>query len=169
MPIKTILEYPDPRLKQKTKPLETFDDSTQKMVEDMFDTLYSGPNNAGLAAPQIGLIERITVIDISPDRKQPLCLINPEIIKAEGTFENQEGCLSFPELFITVQRSEYIRFKALDRNGEPYEMDADGLLSICVQHELDHLDGIVFVDRLSPLKKQRALKKLEKLRRLMAS
>lgn len=165
MAILTILEFPDKRLRKKALPVETVDESISALVNDMLETMYKAPG-IGLAATQVNVHKRVVVIDISEEKDQPVCLINPEILEKEGTEEMDEGCLSVPGVFEKVSRAEKIRFKALDREGNPFEMEADGLLAVCIQHELDHLEGKLFVDYLSPLKRHRAKKKLEKDRRL---
>ncbi|WP_045225056.1 peptide deformylase [Methyloterricola oryzae] len=164
MAILTILEFPDKRLRKKALPVETVDESISALIQDMLETMYKAPG-IGLAATQVNVQKRVVVIDISEEKDQPLCLINPEILEKEGTEEMDEGCLSVPGVFEKVSRAEKIRFKALDREGNPFEMEADGLLAVCIQHELDHLEGKLFVDYLSPLKRHRAKKKLEKDRR----
>lgn len=157
-----ILTYPDPRLKQKSLPVVAFDNELQNFIDELFATLYSDRNNAGLAAVQVGQHLRITVMDTSENRDQPLCLINPEILTSSGTFRGQEGCLSFPGAYEEIERAEKVTFKALDRYGVEFTMDADGLLAECVQHEIDHMDGILFIDRLSPMRRQRALARMKK-------
>jgi peptide deformylase len=140
------------------------DDEIRRLVDDMFETMYAAPG-VGLAATQVDVHRRVLVADVSEDRSQPLCFINPEIIQREGTQMLEEGCLSVPGFFETVTRSERIRVRALDRAGETIELDADGLLAVCVQHEMDHLEGKLFVDYLSELKRQRIRKRLEKARK----
>jgi peptide deformylase len=140
------------------------DDEVRRLVDDMFETMYAAPG-VGLAATQVDVHRRLLVADVSEDRSRPLCFINPEIIHREGTQTLEEGCLSVPGFFETVVRSERVRVRALDRSGQPFELDADGLLAVCVQHEMDHLDGKLFVDYLSELKRQRIRKRLEKARR----
>lgn len=164
MALLTILHHPDPRLRKKAVPVKTIDERVRQIVDDMFETMYS-ETGIGLAATQVNIHERIITIDISESRDQPLCLINPEIIHQEGRFENEEGCLSVPDYFDKVTRAERIRLKALDRDGKPFGMDADELLGICIQHEMDHLDGKLFVDYLSSLKQQRVRKRMEKWER----
>lgn len=156
-----ILHYPDPRLRTEAKPVESVTDETRRLVDDMFETMYDAPG-IGLAATQVNVHEQIIVIDVSDDRNQPLCLINPMILKAEGDTQMEEGCLSVPGVYDLVNRADRIDIRALDRNGEPFEMTADGILAVCIQHEMDHLQGKLFVDYLSQLKKQRIRKKLEK-------
>lgn len=161
MAVLDILHYPDERLRTVAQSVETVDDELRRLVDDMFDTMYQAPG-IGLAATQVNVHRRVIVIDVSENADQPLALINPEILWKDGLEEMQEGCLSVPGYFETVRRAERIRFRALDRNGEPYERDADGLLAVCVQHEIDHLDGKLFVDYLSELKRKRLRKRLEK-------
>ncbi|MCG7963291.1 MAG: peptide deformylase [Candidatus Thiodiazotropha taylori] len=138
------------------------------MVDDMLETMYQAPG-IGLAATQVNVAKRVVVIDLSEEKNEPLCLINPEIIERDGIEQMEEGCLSVPGIFETVSRADKIRFKALDRDGVPFEEEAEGLLAVCVQHELDHLDGKLFVDYLSSLKRQRIRKKLEKESRQQTS
>ncbi|MGS2723404.1 peptide deformylase [Porticoccus sp. GXU_MW_L64] len=165
MAILDILEFPDTRLRTKARPVVAVDDRIRQLVDDMFDTMYDA-NGIGLAATQVNVHERVVVMDLSEERDQPLVFINPEVEVLDGdTRDYDEGCLSVPGFYETVQRPENIRVKALDRDGNPYELEPDGLLAVCVQHELDHLDGKLFVDYLSPLKRQRIRAKLEKLQR----
>lgn len=161
MAVLTVLRFPDERLRTVAKPVTTFDNKLQTIIDDMFETM-DVEKGVGLAATQVDIHIRLVVIDVSEERDQPLVLINPEIIASQGTKINEEGCLSVPECYAKVERAETITFKALDRNGDEYTMDADGLLAVCVQHELDHLNGKLFVDYLSPLKRNRIRKKLEK-------
>jgi peptide deformylase len=140
------------------------DDDVRRLVDDMFETMYAAPG-VGLAATQVDVHRRVLVADVSEDHSRPLCFINPEIILRDGTQTLEEGCLSVPGFFETVVRSERVRARALDRNGETFELDADGLLAVCIQHEMDHLDGKLFVDYLSELKRQRIRKRLEKARK----
>jgi peptide deformylase len=168
MAILDILHFPDPRLRTKAKPVAVVDDAVRRLIDDMFETMYEAPG-IGLAAIQVNVPQRVIVVDISEDRSTPLALVNPEILTKEGVEEMDEGCLSVPGIYDKVQRAERIRFRALDRNGEPLERDADGLLAVCIQHEIDHLDGKLFVDYLSNLKRQRIRKKLEKEQRLGVS
>ena len=160
-----ILHYPDDRLRTKAIPVINVDDQIRQLVDDMFETMYEAPG-IGLAASQVNAHQQVIVIDVSEDKSQPLCLINPEIIESEGKEESEEGCLSVPEIYDKVQRSEFVTVKALDQNGDEYTLKAAGLLAMCIQHEMDHLQGKLFVDYLSPLKQQRYRKKLEKNRRL---
>jgi peptide deformylase len=168
MAILDILHFPDPRLRNKAKPVAQVDDSIRRLVDDMLETMYLAPG-IGLAATQVNVAKRVVVIDLSEEKNEPLCLINPEIIEKDGVEQMEEGCLSVPGVFETVSRADRIRFKALDRDGVPFEEEAEGLLAVCVQHELDHLDGKLFVDYLSSLKRQRIRKKLEKESRQQAS
>ncbi|MCG7918275.1 MAG: peptide deformylase [Candidatus Thiodiazotropha taylori] len=168
MAILDILHFPDPRLRNKAKPVAQVDDSIRRLVDDMLETMYQAPG-IGLAATQVNVAKRVVVIDLSEEKNEPLCLINPEIIERDGIEQMEEGCLSVPGIFETVSRADKIRFKALDRDGIPFEEEAEGLLAVCVQHELDHLDGKLFVDYLSSLKRQRIRKKLEKESRQQTS
>jgi peptide deformylase len=163
MAILNILHYPDPRLRQKALPVEKVDSQTKQFVSDMFETMYDAPG-IGLAATQADVQKRIIVIDVSEDKSQPLCFINPVIVESDGEEVMEEGCLSVPGIYEKVKRAEHIKVRALDREGVEFEMEADGILSTCIQHEMDHLEGKLFVDYLSELKRQRIRKKLEKLR-----
>lgn len=156
-----ILIFPDDKLRTVAKAVETVDDGVRSLVDDMFETMYDAPG-VGLAATQVNVHRRVVVIDVSEHKDQPLTLINPEIISLEGEAQGEEGCLSIPGIYENVKRAEKIKFSALDRDGNHYEMDADGLLSVCVQHEVDHLDGKMFVDYLSALKRRRIKKKMLK-------
>jgi peptide deformylase len=164
MSLLTILEYPDPRLRTTAVPVESVDDGVRLLVEDMLETMYAAPG-IGLAATQVDVHKRILVLDISATKDEPYCFINPEIIERNGVTLGEEGCLSVPGITDSVERAEMIRVRALDRRGEPFELDADGLLAICIQHEIDHLDGKLFVDYLSQLKRQRIKKKAVKARK----
>ncbi len=159
-----ILRYPDPRLRSRAEPVTSFDSGLQQLIDDMFQTMYEAPG-IGLAAPQVDARLRLLVADVSEQRDQPLVLINPELISSSGQELSDEGCLSVPGIYEPVQRAAQIRFRALDRNGEPFEQEAEGLLAVCIQHEMDHLEGRLFVDYLSEMKRQRIRKKLEKQRR----
>lgn len=163
MAILTVLHYPDPRLRKIAEPVHHIDNSVRQLVDDMFDTMYQAPG-IGLAATQVDVHKRIITIDISEDKSQPLCLINPEIINADGFEKMEEGCLSVPGIYEPVERAEVITVKALNQDGKGFEIEASGLLSVCVQHEMDHLQGKLFVDYLSELKRKRIRKKLEKVR-----
>lgn len=156
-----ILHYPDPRLRTVAKPVEQVDDSVRQMVKDMFETMYDAPG-IGLAATQINHHQRIIVIDISESKNQPLCLINPEIIEKDGEIDWEEGCLSVPNYYECVKRANHIKVRALNEQGESFEIEADELLGVCIQHEIDHLDGILFVDHLSKLKQRRLKEKRKK-------
>ena len=165
MALLPILHYPDPRLHKKAKPVEVVDDRVRKLVRDMADTMYEAPG-VGLAATQVDVHERIVVIDVSEDGKALQVLINPEITwKSDDRQTYEEGCLSVPGIYDEVERAARIRYRALDIDGKPYEAEADGLLAVCVQHELDHLDGKVFVEYLSNLKQNRIKTKLKKAER----
>lgn len=164
MAILPILEFPDERLRKKAAVIKEVDKKIQQLVDDMIETMYEA-SGVGLAATQINVHQRLIVIDISEEKDNPLCLINPEIIEQEGDEESEEGCLSVPGFFENVKRAEQIKIKALDREGEEYELEAEGLLAVCIQHEMDHLLGKLFVDYLSPLKRQRIKSKLEKIHR----
>lgn len=165
MAILEILHYPDPRLRNKARLVEQIDDKVRQFVDDMLETMYDAPG-IGLAATQVNAAKQIIVIDLSENKDQPLCLINPMILKAEGEEETEEGCLSVPGVYETVKRAENIEVRALDKQGEPFEMKVSGILAVCIQHEMDHLEGKLFVDYLSQLKKQRIKKKLEKKARV---
>ena len=160
----TILEFPDPRLRTRAQPVEAVDTSLRKLIDDMFETMYAAPG-IGLAATQVNVHKRVIVIDISETRDRPLVLINPEILERQGVEEMEEGCLSVPGIYDKVTRAERIRVRTLDREGKSVELGADGLLAVCIQHEIDHLDGKLFVDYLSDLKRTRIRKKLEKERK----
>jgi peptide deformylase len=164
MAILNILNYPDDRLRIKAKPVELFDDRLQKQIDDMFETMYAAPG-IGLAATQVDFHQRLIVIDVSEDKSQPLVVINPEITEKDGIQQIDEGCLSVPGIYEPVERAEHIRLKMQDREGNPVEMEAEGLLAVCIQHEMDHLEGKLFVDYLSDLKRQRIRKKLQKQQR----
>ncbi|MGB2255207.1 MAG: peptide deformylase [Spongiibacter marinus] len=162
MAVLEILEFPDPRLRTVAKPVENVDDRIRKIIDDMFDTMYEAPG-IGLAASQVDIHEQIVVIDVSEDRSEPLVFINPEItVLDEEIFQYDEGCLSVPGFYETVERPRHVRVKALDRNGDLFEIEPEGLLAVCIQHENDHLLGKLFVDYLSPLKRNRIRGKLEK-------
>lgn len=168
MALLTILHHPDPRLRLKTKPVTVFDDKLQTLVDDLFETMYAAPG-VGLAANQCGVQLRVAVMDCSEDKTQPLVLVNPEIISSDERQEMEEGCLSVPDIRDRVQRYNRLRVRALDRHGKPFEMDAEGLAAQCVQHEIDHLDGKLYIDYLSSLKRERIKKKMLKLRDAVAS
>lgn len=165
MAILNILEFPDPRLRTIAKPVEQVDDQIRVLIDDMLETMYDAPG-IGLAATQVNQHIRLVVMDLSEDKSAPMVFINPEItVLTEDTDVYQEGCLSVPGFFEDVQRPERVKINALDRHGEPFELLADGLLAICIQHECDHLNGKLFVDYLSTLKRDRIKKKLEKIHR----
>jgi peptide deformylase len=165
MAILEILHFPDPRLRQRAREVERVDDQLRALIDAMFATMYQAPG-IGLAATQVNVHKRVVVIDISKDQDRPQVFINPEILAKEGVEEMDEGCLSVPGVYERVQRAERITVRALNRDGEPFELETDGLLAVCIQHEIDHLDGKLFVDYLSQLKRQRIRKKLEKQKRL---
>ena len=164
MAILEVLHFPDTRLRTKAKAVAQVDDNIRRLVRDMFKTMYAAPG-IGLAATQVNVHLRVITIDISDDRGAPVCLINPEILEAEGKAQIEEGCLSVPGIFEPVKRAARIKARWLDEQGRDIERELDGLLSICVQHEMDHLEGKLFVDYLSALKRQRIREKLEKQRR----
>ncbi len=161
MSILTILEFPDERLRKIAAPVKTVDASIRRLVDDMLETMYHD-HGVGLAATQVNVHLRVIVIDVSENKDQPMCLINPEIIERNGEKENEEGCLSVPGFFEKIKRTERIKVKAMNRDGQWYEFEATDLLAVCVQHEMDHLEGKLFVDYLSSLKRERIKKKLEK-------
>ena len=167
MALLDILIYPDPRLHEKSQPVAEIDDGIRRLIDDMAETMYAAPG-IGLAAPQVDQRKRIIVVDTSEDKNSLQAFINPQIIARDGQVESEEGCLSVPDIFAPVVRAESIRVQALDRNGDSFEMDAEGLLAVCIQHEIDHLDGKVFVDYLSRLKQDRIRKKLDKMMRRSA-
>ena len=159
-----ILEFPDPRLRLVAQPVETFDADLKRFADDMLATMYDAPG-IGLAATQVNIQKRLLVLDVSETHDEPRVFINPEILESRGTEVCQEGCLSFPGVYADVERKEWVRVKAQDVTGKPFELETDGLLAVCIQHEMDHLLGKVFVDHLSPLKRSLLLRKLEKQRR----
>jgi len=156
-----ILEYPDPRLRNRAEPVTKFDAELQQFVADLLETMYAAPG-IGLAATQVNVHKRILVCDVATEGKHPYCLINPEIIRAEGQTNSEEGCLSVPEFYDFVDRAATIRVRAFDPKGTPFELEAEGLLAVCIQHEMDHLEGKLFVDYLSELKRERLKKKASK-------
>ena len=156
-----ILHYPDPRLRTRAEPVKQVDGEIHQLVDDLLETMYDAPG-IGLAATQVNVHKQVIVIDVSETRDQPLVLINPMILRADGIEQMEEGCLSVPGVFENVERANHIEVRALGRDGEPFEMSAEGLLAVCIQHEMDHLAGKLFVDYLSQLKKVRIRKKLEK-------
>ncbi|MGX8943248.1 peptide deformylase [Symbiopectobacterium sp. Eva_TO] len=165
MSVLQVLHFPDERLRTIAKPVAEVNAEIQRIVDDMFDTMYE-EEGIGLAASQVDVHQRIIVIDVSEERDQRLVLINPELLEKDGDTGIEEGCLSIPETRALVPRAERVKVKALDREGKPFELEADGLLAICIQHEMDHLVGKLFIDYLSPLKRQRIRQKLEKMARL---
>ncbi len=164
MAILEILEYPDSRLRTRAEPVEQVTDDLRQLAEDMLETMYAAPG-IGLAATQVNVHKRMLVVDVSENRDDPRILINPEIIERDGEQVMEEGCLSVPGVYDTVERAQHIRARCIGLDGEPFEMEAEGLLAVCIQHEIDHLDGKLFVDYLSDLKRQRIRKKIEKNRR----
>jgi peptide deformylase len=167
MALHKIIYLPDPRLRQPNAPIEVFDEHLHTLIEDMFETMYTA-NGVGLAAPQIGINLRLTVIDVIGDKTQQLVLANPEIISSQGKTSYEEGCLSVPGAYDTVVRAEKVKIRAQDRTGKFFEMEGDGLLGECFQHEIDHLHGKLFIDLLSPLKRSIARRKLDKFKRMQA-
>ena len=168
MAILNILEFPDSRLRTIAKPVTVFDDALHKLIDDMFETMYAAPG-IGLAATQVNVHKRLVVMDLSEDKSEPRVFINPEFEPlTEEMDQYQEGCLSVPGFYENVDRPQKVKIKALDRDGQPYELIAEGLLAVCIQHECDHLNGKLFVDYLSTLKRDRIKKKLEKQHRQQA-
>ena len=168
MALLNILEFPDPQLRTVAQPVSDVDDSIRQLIDDMFETMYAAPG-VGLAATQVNVHKRVVVIDVSDDQNEPLVFINPEVEALdEDTTDYDEGCLSVPGFYESVTRPSHVKITALDRDGEPFEMQPDGLLAVCIQHEIDHLDGKLFVDYLSPLKRNRIRGKLEKAHRRRA-
>ncbi len=167
MTILNILQYPNPRLKTKAERVTEFNDALQKIIDDMFETHYNTENCAALAATQLDIKSppHVTVIDFSPEKNQPLCLVNAEIIESHGTLSEAEGCMSIAGVYEAVNRATKIKVRAQDRYGKPLEFEAEDFMAKCIQHELDHLNGTIFIDRLSPLKRQRVDKKFSKLKR----
>ncbi|MGH1463116.1 MAG: peptide deformylase [Neptuniibacter sp.] len=162
----TILEYPDPRLRTIAEPVEKVDDEIRAIIDDMFETMYAAPG-IGLAATQVNIHKQIVTIDLSEEQNEPLVLINPEFeVIDEEKHKYQEGCLSVPGFFEDVTRPQTVLLKAINYEGEAYELEAEGLLSVCIQHELDHLNGKLFVDYLSRLKRNRIKSKLDKIHKL---
>lgn len=162
--IRKITFLPDPVLRQVAKNVTKFDDDLQILIDDMFETMYNAPG-VGLAAPQIGVSLQLSVVDVVGDKKNQYVLINPKIVKTEGLIKEQEGCLSVPGVYDTVERAGSVTVAALDRHGQSFELTVDGLLGRCFQHEIDHLNGKLFIDTLSPLKRALARRKLEKFKR----
>ena len=161
MPILEILEYPDPRLRKKALPVDDFGAELQQQIDSMLETMYAAPG-IGLAGAQVNIHKQLFVIDVSEDKSAPMVFINTEIVELRGVEEMEEGCLSFPAIYTKVQRADEVTVKALDRYGQPFELDADELLAVCIQHEYDHTLGKLFVDYISALKRERIRKKLEK-------
>ena len=168
MTILKILEFPDPRLRTTATPVDVVDDALRQVISDMFETMYEAPG-IGLAATQIDLHRRLLIADVTSDKSDPHVLINPEILQMDGQQVSEEGCLSVPGYYEDVERAEHIRVRYLDRDGKVTEKDMEGMLAVCVQHEIDHLDGKLFVDYLSEAKRQRIRKRLMKDRRLQAT
>ena len=160
----TILEYPDPRLRTRARPVEQFDAALGTLIDDLFETMYEAPG-IGLAASQVDVHRRLIIMDVSEDRSQPLVFINPEILQREGAAKTEEGCLSVPGVFDDVERAARVRVRAQDQTGAVFERDLDGVVAVCLQHEMDHLEGKLFVDYLSDLKRDRIRKKLDKERK----
>ena len=163
----TILEFPDPRLRKKAALVETIDDELRALIDDLFETMYEAPG-IGLAATQADVHKRLLVADVSSEKNDPHVLINPKIIERDGVIVTEEGCLSVPGYYEAVERAEHIRVSFLNRDGDETEMEAEGLLAVCIQHEMDHLDGKLFVDYLSEAKRSRIRKRLERDRRHQA-
>ncbi len=166
MAIRKIIYLGDQRLKKTSTLVETFDETLQQLIADMFETMYDA-KGVGLAAPQIGINIQLSVIDVTGDKTEQLVIINPKILESKGEEKFQEGCLSVPGAYDTVVRAEWVKVRALDRHGAPYEIEADGLLAECLQHEIDHLKGKLFLELLSPLKRSMARKKFEKFKRMI--
>ena len=167
MAILRILEFPDPKLRTKAVPVDKVDEALRRLIDDMFDTMYEAPG-IGLAATQVDVHRRLLVADVSNERDDPHVLINPVILQTDGLAVTEEGCLSVPGFYEEVERAEHVRVRYLNRDGEDVESDFEGMMAVCVQHEIDHLDGKLFVDYLSEAKRQRIRKRLEKDRRLQA-
>ena len=167
MTLLTILEYPDPRLRTIAQPVDVVNHDLRTLIDDMLETMYAS-NGVGLAATQVNVHRRLLVADVSEERDQPRVFVNPEVIEREEVGVSQEGCLSVPGIYEDVQRAQRVRVRALGRDGQTFELEEEGLLAVCIQHEIDHLDGKLFVDYLSELKRQRIRKKLEKEKRLRA-
>jgi peptide deformylase len=164
MPVLKILEYPDPRLRTRAVPVQSVDDEIRRLVADLFETMYAAPG-VGLAATQVDVHKRVLVMDVSEAKDEPKCLINPEILEYDGILTGDEGCLSVPGVTEEVERAERIRVSALGQDGQPFQIEAFGLFAVCIQHEMDHLEGKLFVDYLSELKRRRIKKKLTKSRK----
>jgi peptide deformylase len=168
MALRTILEFPDPRLRTRAQPVTRFDAALSTLVDDMFETMYAAPG-IGLAATQVDVHQRLIVLDVSKEHNEPLVIINPEILTLEGSASTEEGCLSVPGIFDEVERAAKIRLRAQDRTGATFERDFDDILAVCIQHEMDHLEGKLFVDYLSDLKRERIRKRLGKERKERAA
>jgi len=168
MALRTILEFPDPRLRTRAEPVTRFDADLGSLIDDMLETMYAAPG-IGLAATQVDVHRRLIVIDISKEHNEPLVLVNPEILAREGEANTEEGCLSVPGIFDEIKRAAKVRVRAQDRHGATFEQDFDDILAVCIQHEMDHLEGRLFVDYLSDLKRERIRKKLDKDRKERAS
>jgi peptide deformylase len=164
MALLNILVFPHPHLRKIAKPIKQVDDAIRTLANDMLETMYDAPG-VGLAATQVDVHKRLVVIDVSEDKDSPIVLINPELLSLEGEEESEEGCLSVPGYYEPVKRAERVKVRALNENGDDIEIEADGLLAVCIQHEIDHLNGKVFIDYVSALKRNRIRKKLEKLQR----
>jgi len=167
MTMLTILEFPDPRLRTKAQPVTVFDQALKDLIGAMLETMYAAPG-IGLAATQVNVHKQLLVLDVSEEKNQPLALINPRVVANDGSQIYQEGCLSVPGIFADVERADRITVEAQDSDGKTITLQADGLLAVCIQHEMDHLVGKLFVDYLSPLKREMVRKKLEKQRRAAA-
>lgn len=161
MALLNVLHYPDPRLRRRAQPVETVTSDILQLIDNMLETMYTAPG-VGLAAIQVNVPKRVVTIDISETQNQALCIINPEILRSSGKERVNEGCLSVPSIYEPVDRAGHILFRAMDRNGQIFEQEVDGLLAVCIQHEIDHLEGKLFIDYLSELKRNRIRKKLEK-------
>jgi len=164
MALLPILEYPDPRLRERALPVATFDEALGRLIDDMLETMYAAPG-IGLSATQVNVRRRLLVIDLSEKHDEPLVFVNPEIVEREGSEKSEEGCLSVPGIFDQIERAAKVRVRAQDRAGEWFEREYEGMLAVCLQHEMDHLDGKLFVDYLSDLKRDRIRKKLDKDRK----
>jgi peptide deformylase len=164
MALRPILEFPDPRLRTRAQPVTRFDAELGRLIDDLFESMYAAPG-IGLAATQVDVHQRVLVIDVSKERNEPLEFVNPQILTREGVAETEEGCLSVPGIYDEVERAAKVRVRAQDRQGRVFERDCDEVLAVCIQHEMDHLEGKLFVDYLSELKRQRIRKKLEKERK----
>lgn len=161
MAVREILVYPDERLRRVAEPVETFDEDLRRLIDDMAETMYQAPG-IGLAAIQVNVPQRVVVMDLSEQRNELREFVNPRVVEQQGSLESEEGCLSVPDIFAPVTRAEQVVVEAQDRHGNPFTLDAEGLLAVCIQHEIDHLDGKVFVDHLSRLKRERIKKRLLK-------